>query len=158
AARLLDGMLSRGRRPAKAERRFDYLTGIPSQSTFIEPARSLYALLGRIEERSGVALSFAPGFPMADFPECGMTVVGYGDDEAATGRALDELAAAVADAEKDFALELLSPEAAVRQAMAQGRPGAPVVLADTQDNPGAGGNGDTTGLLAAMIALRAQDA
>ncbi|NLD70837.1 MAG: M81 family metallopeptidase, partial [Limnobacter sp.] len=147
AARLLDGMLSRGRRPAKAERRFDYLTGIPSQSTFIEPARSLYALLGRIEERSGVALSFAPGFPMADFPECGMTVVGYGDDEAATGRALDELAAAVADAEKDFALELLSPEAAVRQAMAQGRPGAPVVLADTQDNPGAGGNGDTTGLL-----------
>ena len=32
------------------------------------------------------------------------------------------------------------------------------MLADTQDNPGAGGNGDTTGLLAAMIAARAPDA
>ena len=36
--------------------------------------------------------------------------------------------------------------------MQRGEPGAPVVLADTQDNPGAGGNGDTTGLLAALIA------
>jgi len=37
-------------------------------------------------------------------------------------------------------------------------PGAPVVLADTQDNPGAGGNGDTTGLLAALIEQHAEDA
>jgi len=33
-----------------------------------------------------------------------------------------------------------------------------VVLADTQDNPGAGGNGDTTGVLAALLRNRAQDA
>jgi microcystin degradation protein MlrC len=33
-----------------------------------------------------------------------------------------------------------------------------VVLADTQDNPGAGGNGDTTGLLAALLARRAPGA
>ena len=39
--------------------------------------------------------------------------------------------------------------------MQRGEPGAPVVLADTQDNPGAGGNGDTTGLLAALLARRA---
>ncbi|MDP1908098.1 MAG: MlrC C-terminal domain-containing protein, partial [Hyphomicrobium sp.] len=42
--------------------------------------------------------------------------------------------------------------------MQHGAPGSPVVLADTQDNPGAGGNGDTTGLLEAMIRLRAEDA
>ena len=41
-------------------------------------------------------------------------------------------------------------------AMQRGEPGAPVVLADTQDNPGAGGNGDTTGLLAALLARRAR--
>jgi microcystin degradation protein MlrC len=34
----------------------------------------------------------------------------------------------------------------------------PVVLADTQDNPGAGGNGDTTGLLKSLIGQKAQDA
>jgi microcystin degradation protein MlrC len=32
------------------------------------------------------------------------------------------------------------------------------VLADTQDNPGAGGNGDTTGLLKTLIDQNAQDA
>jgi microcystin degradation protein MlrC len=42
--------------------------------------------------------------------------------------------------------------------MRVGAPGAPVVLADTQDNPGAGGNGDTVGLLAAMVRQRAPDA
>ncbi len=39
--------------------------------------------------------------------------------------------------------------------MARGSAGAPVVLADTQDNPGAGGNGDTVGLLSAMLRARA---
>jgi microcystin degradation protein MlrC len=33
-----------------------------------------------------------------------------------------------------------------------------VVLADTQDNPGAGGNGDTTGLLRELIAQNAKEA
>lgn len=158
AARLLTQMIRGGRRLAKAYERFDYLTGIPSQSTFIEPCASLYRLLERIESRTGVALSFAPGFPMADFDECGMTVVGYGPDAAATQAAVDELAAAVRAAERDFALELLDPDEAVRRAMARGEPGAPVVLADTQDNPGAGGNGDTTGLLAALLRHQPRDA
>jgi microcystin degradation protein MlrC len=151
-------MLGSGRRFAKAARTLDYLAGIPSQSTFIEPGRSLYALLATIEQRSDVALSFAPGFPMADFPECGMCVVGYAHDAGAARDAVDELAGAIADAEKDFALELLDADQAVRRAMKRGAPGLPVVLADTQDNPGAGGNGDTTGLLAALIAHRADDA
>lgn len=158
AASLLMRMLDQGRGFAKAFRQLDYLTGIPSQSTFIEPCASLYALLARIEERTGVALSFAPGFPMADFDECGMSVVGYGPDAAGTQAAVDEMAGAVADAERDFALELMSPDDAVRRAMTNGAPGSPVVLADTQDNPGAGGNGDTTGLLAALLRQGARDA
>jgi microcystin degradation protein MlrC len=46
----------------------------------------------------------------------------------------------------------------VRRAKSLGQVGAPVVLADTQDNPGAGGNGDTTGLLKSLIQQDAQDA
>jgi microcystin degradation protein MlrC len=68
------------------------------------------------------------------------------------------LANAIADAEGEFSMELFTPEAAVSRAMQRGEPGAPVVLADTQDNPGAGGNGDTTGLLAALLARRAPGA
>ena len=158
AAALLDATLRRGRPQAKASKTFNFLTAIPSQCSFIEPCRELYLSLERIEREHGVQLSFAPGFPMADFPECGMTVFGYGIDDAKVRAAVMRLAGEVEDAEKDFVLDLLSPEDAVRRAMQRGEVGAPVVLADTQDNPGAGGNGDTTGLLAAMIRLRAEDA
>ena len=158
AAQLLDATLKRGRPMAKAWNTLNYLTGIPSQCSLIEPCKGLYQSLGRIEQQHGLRLSFTPGFPMADFAECGMAVFGYAADEAKARAAVARLAGEVADAEKDFALELYSPEDAVRRAMQRGEPGAPVVLADTQDNPGAGGNGDTTGLLAAMIRLRADDA
>lgn len=158
AARRLHATLERGRRPAKRMHAFDYLTGLPSQCTFIEPAQGLYRLLEAIEARTGVGLEFAPGFPMADFPECGMTAVAYAEDESVLAAALAELVAAIEAAERDFAMQLLTPDEAVRRAMQTGSPGAPVVIADTQDNPGAGGNGDTTGVLAALIRNRAPEA
>lgn len=158
AAQLLMQMLATGRRPAKRFHTFDYLTGIPSQCSFIEPCQSIYALLDTLEKRSGVSLSFAPGFPMADFAECGMSICGYGTDERALDFAMAELRARIEEAEKEFALELFSPAEAIRRAMQTGAIGLPTVLADTQDNPGAGGNGDTTGLLAALLAIKPQDA
>ena len=157
AAHLLDRMLHEGRPPARSFRALDFLTGLPSQCTMIEPAKGLYGMLGRLEREHHCVLSFTPGFPMADFPECGMAVTGYGIDEARAQTATAALAHAIADAEGEFSMELFEPDAAVTRAMQRGEPGAPVVLADTQDNPGAGGNGDTTGLLAALLAQRAPD-
>ena len=115
------------------------------------PAKGLYETLAALESKHGATLSFTPGFPMADIPECGMAAFGYGADEGAVRAATRGLHGAIADAEPDFALELHEPDEAVRRAMMRGEPGRPVVLADTQDNPGAGGNGDTTGLLDALI-------
>jgi microcystin degradation protein MlrC len=158
AARLLCDMLSSGRRYERAFHAFDYLTGIPSQCTFIEPCKSIYELLETLETKHGVSLSFAPGFPMADFSECGMSICGYGTDAQALQKAMAELRERIEAAEKEFALDLYTPEDAIRRAMQTGAVGLPTVLADTQDNPGAGGNGDTTGLLAAMLAIRPQDA
>jgi len=155
AAGLLDRMLREGKPLAKHWRALDYLTGLPSQCSFIDPCKTIYEDLGR---DAGVTLSFTPGFPMADFPECGMAVFGYGVDEAGTKKSVERLYRAVADAEKDFALELHLPEDAVARARSRGEAGRPVVLADTQDNPGAGGNGDTTGLLKSLIGQNAQDA
>ena len=153
AARLLDQILRTGKRPVRDYYTLDYLTGIPSQCSFIEPCKSIYQELARLEERYAAALSFTPGFPMADFADCGMAVFGYGSAEAVA-----RLRGIVADAEKDFAMELHDAPDAVQRARARGTPGAPVVLADTQDNPGAGGNGDTTGLLRHLIEQRAADA
>ena len=158
AARLLERMLKTGSKLAHQNRSFDFLTGIPSQSSFIEPGRSLYRELGRLEGASDVVLSFTPGFPMADFEECGMAVFGYGSNAKEVDTAVQKLHGAVADSERHFALELHLPDDAVKRAMQRGEPGTPVVLADTQDNPGAGGNGDTTGLLAAMVRQNAREA
>jgi microcystin degradation protein MlrC len=158
AAQLLLRMLAGGRRLHKGMRAFDYLTTLPQQCTLIEPLRGLYAELAALQARSGVALDFAPGFPMADIAECGMALVGFGEDAAATETALDHLAQAIAQAEPRFQAELLEPDEAVRRALRDGAPGAPVVLADTQDNPGVGGNSDTTGLLEALVRQGARGA
>ncbi len=158
AARLLDRMLRAGKRPAGSWLQLDYLTGIPSQCSFIEPCKSIYEELSRIESKHDVVLSFTPGFAMADFEDCGMSVFGFGAEEKQVDKAVEQLRRSVADAEKDFVMELHSPGDAVRRARERGEPGKPVVLADTQDNPGAGGNGDTTGLLKALIDQRTHEA
>jgi len=158
AARLLDAMLKTGERPAKSYATLDFLTGLSSQCSFIEPCKGLYAHMEALERAGDAVLSFMPGFPMADFDECGMTVLGYGKDPGAVESAVARLRGAVTDAEKDFVMELHLPDEAVARARARGEPGKPVVIADTQDNPGAGGNGDTTGMLAALVRQRAVDA
>jgi microcystin degradation protein MlrC len=158
AARVLDGILKTGERPVKACATLDFLTGLPSQCSFIEPCKGIYALLEGLERSSGAVLTFMPGFPMADFDGCGMTVLGYGPDQGATASAVAKLRGAVADAEPDFAMELFLPDEAVARARARGEPGKPVIIADTQDNPGAGGNGDTTGMLAALVRHRVTEA
>jgi microcystin degradation protein MlrC len=156
AQRLLEIALGRGL-AARAFHVFDYLTPLPSQCTLMEPAKRLYELVDKLEREQGVWIDFAPGFPMADFAECQMTAVCYGPDDQRAREALAVLVRAVEEAEPDFALTLWSPADAVAHGSMRGAPGAPVVLADTQDNPGAGGNGDTTGLLTAMIEAAAPD-
>jgi microcystin degradation protein MlrC len=54
---------------------------------------------------------------------------------------------------------MLSPDEGVREAMAIAQAARkPVVLADTQDNPGCGSSADTTGVLEALVRLRAEKA
>ena len=155
AAGLLERMLRGGERLAKSFRTLDYLTGLPSQCSFVDPCKTIYEDIGRSGE---VTLSFTPGFPMADFADCGMAVFGYGVDQKSTVDSVERLHGMISESEKDFVLELHLPDDAVARARRRGEPGMPVVLADTQDNPGAGGNGDTTGLLKSLIQQNAQDA
>ncbi|MBI3503708.1 MAG: M81 family metallopeptidase [Proteobacteria bacterium] len=156
---LLDKLLKSGSRLAGAFRQIPYIIPITAQCTLIEPGVALYRRLAEIETRTGVVLSYCTGFPAADIRDCAPSVFGYGPDRAAVDAAVGEIARAVLDAESDYVAELFTPDDAIKRASARGgRNGKPVVLADTQDNPGAGGNGDTTGLLAAMLRLRPQGA
>ena len=71
------GALMAGARPAKALRRVPYLMPIAWQCTDMDPARGLYAALERLAE--GRSASLAMGFPAADVPGCGPTVLAYGE-------------------------------------------------------------------------------
>src|SRR5690606_14025567 len=99
------------------------------------------------------------GFCPADFEGAGASLVAYATTQEAAERVADSLFEAAIERESGFALEALQPVEAVREAMRiAARSSKPVVLADAQDNPGGGGNSDTTGLLRALISERAEGA
>jgi microcystin degradation protein MlrC len=159
AARLLFRILD-GKPLAKAYRQSPFLVPLTWQCTLTEPARSVYESVAAAEHGALASTSLAMGFPLADIRECGPTILAYADSAKAAETAADSLLDTLVRRENEFAGKLWEPAEAVRHAMAVARKGAgrPVVLADTQDNPGAGGNGDTTGLLKAMVEARAEGA
>lgn len=147
AARVLAQMLASDERPAKAFLQAPYLSAIAWQSTWGEPARALYAHLEELA-RDVTAMSFNMGFPAADFIDCGMSVLAYGNRAEAAARTMMD---AVIAAEPDFNGRVHGAAEGVAEALRlAARASRPVVLSDTQDNPGAGANSDTTGLLRAL--------
>ncbi|NRF68408.1 M81 family metallopeptidase [Aquincola sp. S2] len=135
--------------------RLPFLLPLNTQCTLLEPAAGLMRLLPALEAEHGVQLEFAMGFPAADIADCGPVVFGHGSDAQAVQRGVRALADAVSARRADFALQLLGPREAVREALQRAEAAiAPVVIADTQDNPGAGGDSNTTGMLHALLAER----
>jgi microcystin degradation protein MlrC len=121
----------------------------------MEPAKSHYAELLELDQQHGTMLSFCMGFPAADFPGCGATVWGYGDDAERTQHAVQTLYSAVAEPSQ-WRLDVVLASQAVARALAIAETASkPVVIADTQDNPGAGGDSNTTGMLHALLAHQA---
>jgi microcystin degradation protein MlrC len=157
AAEVLHGLLSGERKPHKALQTLPFLIPLPWQCTMTEPGGAVYRDLGRIEADTGVLLSFTPGFPAADFEDCGGAVFGYGPDAARTRDAVAALTAAISEREGEFAGRIYNADEGVAEALRR-PPGKPVVLADTQDNPGAGGSSDTVGLLEALVRADVPDA
>ncbi|WP_426957214.1 M81 family metallopeptidase [Muricoccus radiodurans] len=158
ALKLLVERIRRGSPYAKAYRQVDFWLPITSQCTMVPPMSEVYAERDRIATRHGVSeLAFCFGFPYADFPGCGMAIAAYAADQAAADAAADEFLALLNRRERDFDAEILPADRAVAEAM-KGSGTRPVVIADTQDNPGGGGHGDTTGLLAELIRQNARKA
>jgi microcystin degradation protein MlrC len=153
AAALLAPMLGSRVRPAKAFRQLPFLIPISWQCTDIEPGRGLYARLAAMEGAGVTSLSFAPGFPAADIPDCAPAVMAYATTQGQADAAADAFAEAVMAKEGAFAGRIWTPDEGVREAMRIAQSASkPVVIADTQDNPGAGGDSDTTGMLRALVA------
>ena len=149
AALLLREHLRQGRRAETQARRLPFLIPLNAQSTWMSPAREIYDELAAIETRTGCMLSFCMGFPASDFAECGPVVWGHGGAAEPAVRQLFERASVPPQWRPDF----LPAHEAVQQALrVAAQHTAPVVIADTQDNPGAGGDSNTTGMLHALLA------
>jgi len=153
AATLLARRLARGSREPLAVRRLDFLLPLNAQSTMTAPADAVYDELLRLDATQGTVLSFAMGFPAADIAECGPVIWAHGEQAQV---AVDALFARVDQPRSQWRLDLKTPEAAVTEALALAADvSAPVVIADTQDNPGAGGDSNTSGMLHALLAAGA---
>ncbi|MGX5734106.1 M81 family metallopeptidase [Bosea thiooxidans] len=152
ATDLLASLLGTKHRPAKAFRQVPYLIPIAWQATAMEPCRTIYAELAALEGEAVPTLSFLPGFPAADFPDCGATVLAYGATQADADRAAEAVFSRVMASEEAFKGKVFTPDDGVKEAMrlAEGA-SKPIVISDTQDNPGAGGDSDTMGMAHALV-------
>lgn len=149
AAQLLARRLKAGQREPQHARRLPYLIPLNAQSTWMQPAQGLYEALAELDKRHGTVLSFCMGFPASDFDECAPMVWGHGEQAQAAVEALYTLVAEPTQ----WQMDILPAREAVIQALALADSASkPVVIADTQDNPGAGGDSNTTGMLHALLA------
>ncbi|AIC29441.1 microcystin LR degradation MlrC family protein [Rhizobium etli bv. mimosae str. IE4771] len=125
-------------------------------STVDEPAKSLYAMLPEIDAIDGVwDSSLMVGYVWADEPRATAAAIMTGTDRAVLEREAKRLAQAYWDAREDFVFgsETGSVEECVARAIAS--PTAPVVLAESGDNPTGGGVGDRADILAELISRNA---
>ena len=148
AATLLKRRLQFGRKEPMAYRRLPFLIPLNAQSTWLEPAKSRYEDMMELDKKFNACLSFCMAFPAADIAECAPMVWGYG---AQADTAVDTLYRQVSEPAQ-WQLTVFSARDAVEQACVLAESNdKPIVIADTQDNPGAGGDSNTTGLLRALL-------
>jgi microcystin degradation protein MlrC len=126
---------------------------IASFPTTREPMRSFVDRVKALEGRDGVlSVSIGHGFPYADVPELGARILVVTDAAKATGDALAlELAQALVAMRGRTAPPYATPDEAIDEALAR-RADKPVVIADPSDNPGGGAPGDSTQVLARLLA------
>src|ERR1700724_944063 len=152
AAKHLALLLKTKQKFAKAFRQLPFLIPISWQCTNDQPTKGIYEKLAALQSEAVPTLSFAPGFPAADFAHCGPSVFAYGRTQADADAAADKVAALVESHENDFDGRIYTPDEGVSLAIELARIAKkPIVIADTQDNPGAGGDSDTTGMLRALV-------
>ena len=153
AMRLLIERIARGRPWARSFGQVEFFIPVPAQCTLVAPMKPAMDARLALNAEPGVAeLAFCFGFPYADFHDCGAAVAAYADSMEQADAACAAMLGWIARHEATFRLEATPAEEAVAEAIRISRAATrPVVIADGQDNPGGGGHGDTTGILAELI-------
>jgi microcystin degradation protein MlrC len=151
-ARAMDVFLQ-GRAVFKSFRQLPFLMPLTTQSTNTEPCRSIYRNIDEIEsEKKILSCSIIAGFPPADMAHTGPTLFAYGNTQESADEAVEKLFRAIMAREGEFTVDLLEANQAVKNAIELAKTNQkPVILADIQDNAGAGGTSDTPWILDALV-------
>ena len=149
AAQIFADALYGKTKPVMAYRRIPHL--IPLYPTERQEIRPLYDLAHQLQNRPGVlSAGFTHGFFAADIEEMGMAVLTVTDGNSALAEeTADLLKDAILQRKDTLRDEYVSLDAALDMAMEPAD--RPVVIADTSDNPGGGGIGNTTHILRRVL-------
>jgi microcystin degradation protein MlrC len=126
--------------------------------TSVHPFKTLFDRAFALEAAGEVlTISIAGGFPYADAPATGMSILVVTDNDPARAETIaQELARLAWSLRNDMLIHNTPPAEAVAEAIAH--PEGPVVLVDVGDNIGGGTPGDGTVLLTELLRQGARDA
>ncbi len=145
-------------RPVMALRKIPLLWSAACQVTAHPPMDDAIAKIHEAERRPGIlSITLATGFPWADIPEMGPSVIVVADgDRALANATADEMCDWVWEHRQRWYRDLPS----VREALDEGRQAGkyPIILADQADNTGGGAPGDSTEVLRTFLDLQLEDA
>ncbi|OHD76194.1 MAG: hypothetical protein A3J97_06900 [Spirochaetes bacterium RIFOXYC1_FULL_54_7] len=132
--------------------RLPLVTAPAMQSTFVSgPMQEIRQALGAIQERYHLAdLAFLAGFPYIDVPWVGSGVLVTGDNADLAVAAFREVSRLVMRHRRALTAAIPEISQVLPDVLVAVRHGT-VVLADTGDNPGAGGTGDDVTVLRELL-------
>ncbi|MGD9861713.1 MAG: M81 family metallopeptidase [Pseudodonghicola sp.] len=138
-------------RPVTRIRKYNAIVPVLGGATLGDEPMAQVATLARRAEAEGRALSvsYFPVQPWLDMADVGITGLAVTDDDPEAADAVaQEVLDAIWERRRDFELPAMTPEEAVKAAVAaEGR----TLIVDAPDSMGAGAQGDSPALLAALL-------
>ena len=158
AAELMVRMLQREIRPVMALRQLPMFWGVSKQVTAHPPMNEVIARAHELERRPGMlSVTVATGFPWADVPEMGASVIAVADkDQSLAENAAEELANWIWDRRATWQQPIVTVAEALEKGQSLGK--YPIILADHADNTGGGAAGDSTEILRTFLDQKLDEA
>ena len=144
--------------PVMAFRSIPLFWHTPPQVTAKPPMNEVIKYVHDLEKRPGVlAVTISTGFPWADVPDVGASVIVVADaNESVATATAKELADWIWEQRERWYCPAKSVRDAIREGEIQGK--YPIVLADHADNTGGGAPGDSTEILHTFLEMDLSDA
>jgi len=158
AADLIVAMLDGDVKPVMALHQLPLFWNVICQVTAEEPMRQLIQQVHQMEAREGIlSITVATGFPWADVPNMGASVIVVADNDQALARATaDELGDWIWANRAQWICRPVTISEAIERGVAGGK--YPLVFADHADNTGGGSPGDSTEILRTFLERQLEDA